>query len=87
VMPCSVVIGTNVSDSHAASIFRVKWATEMLSYRNITRRHNPEDLDLFKQKLSLPAVVFWVMTPCSDVVGHQRFGGPCCLHLQGEVDL
>jgi len=19
------------------------------------------------------------------VVGHQRFGGPCCLHLQGEV--
>jgi len=21
--------------------------------------------------------VFWVVTPCSVVVGHQRFGGPC----------
>jgi hypothetical protein len=28
--------------------------------------------------------VFWVLTP-SSVVGYQRFGGPCCLHLQGEV--
>jgi len=26
------------------------------------------------------------MTPCSDVVGYQRFEGPCCLHLQGEVN-
>jgi len=25
--------------------------------------------------------VFWIMTPCSDVVGYQRFGGPSCLHL------
>jgi hypothetical protein len=24
-----------------------------------------------------------VVTPCSVVVGYQRFGGPCCLHLQG----
>jgi hypothetical protein len=28
--------------------------------------------------------VFWVVTSCSVVVGYQRFGGPCCLHLQGE---
>jgi len=27
--------------------------------------------------------VFWVVTPCG-VVGYQRFGGPCCLRLQGE---
>jgi len=26
--------------------------------------------------------VFWVLTPCSVVLGYQRFGGPCCLHLQ-----
>jgi len=26
--------------------------------------------------------VFWVVTPCRVVVGHQRSGGPCCLHLQ-----
>jgi hypothetical protein len=29
-------------------------------------------------------VFFWVVTPCSVVVGCQRFGGPCCFHLQGE---
>jgi len=25
------------------------------------------------------------MTPCNDVIGHQWFGGSCCLHLQGET--
>jgi len=29
--------------------------------------------------------VFWVLTPCNVAVGYQRFGGACCLHLQGEV--
>jgi len=28
--------------------------------------------------------VVWIVTPCGVVVAHQRFGGPCCLHLQGE---
>jgi hypothetical protein len=27
--------------------------------------------------------VFWVVMPCSDVVGYQRFIDPCCLHLLG----
>jgi len=36
------------------------------------------------------AVMFQVeilrfITPCSVSVGYQRFGGPCCLHLRGEV--
>jgi hypothetical protein len=26
--------------------------------------------------------VFWDVTPWSDVIGYQHFGGPCCLHLQ-----
>jgi len=30
--------------------------------------------------------ICWVTTPCHDVVGYQRFGGTCCLHLQGEVN-
>jgi len=25
--------------------------------------------------------VFWVVTPCTDVIGYQRFGGPCYLIL------
>jgi hypothetical protein len=29
--------------------------------------------------------IFWVVTPCSVVVRYHCFGGPCCLHLQGEV--
>jgi hypothetical protein len=29
--------------------------------------------------------VLRVVTPCSVVVGYQRFGGPYCLYLQGEV--
>jgi hypothetical protein len=28
--------------------------------------------------------IFWVVTPCSVVVGYQCFGGSCCLHLQDE---
>jgi len=28
--------------------------------------------------------VFWVVTPCSDMVGYQRFGGPRCI-FQGEM--
>jgi hypothetical protein len=35
--------------------------------------------------MNIQVVVFWVVTPCSDVIGYQRFGGPCCLHRQGEV--
>jgi len=35
--------------------------------------------------------VFWVVTPCSVVVGNQRFGCPCCLHLhpqdEGSTDI
>jgi hypothetical protein len=26
---------------------------------------------------------FWVQAPCGLVGGSQRFGGACCLHLQG----
>jgi hypothetical protein len=29
--------------------------------------------------------VFWVMAPCGVAVRCQRFGAPCCLHLQGET--
>jgi hypothetical protein len=31
-------------------------------------------------------MVLLVITLYSDVEGYQRFGGPCCLHLQGEMN-
>jgi hypothetical protein len=35
--------------------------------------------------MKIPYVVFLFATPCSIVIGYERFGGPCCLHLQGEI--
>jgi hypothetical protein len=32
--------------------------------------------------MKVQVMVFWVVTPCSDVVGYQRFGGSCRLHGQ-----
>jgi len=31
--------------------------------------------------MNIQVAIFWVMTQSTDV-GYQRFGGPCCLHLQ-----
>jgi len=35
-------------------------------------------------EVRIPVEVLWLMTPCSVVVGYQRFGGPCCLHLRRQ---
>jgi len=34
--------------------------------------------------LTFNSMFSWVLTLCSVVVGHQRFKGPYCLHLQGH---
>jgi hypothetical protein len=47
-------------------------------------RKIPDETRSGQSSLS-PVAVFWVVTPCSDVIRYERFGGPCCLHLQGEV--
>jgi len=31
-------------------------------------------------------MVFWLVILCSDVEGYKCFRGPCCLHLQGEMN-
>jgi hypothetical protein len=43
-----------------------------------------QTLDVFTPKYSQVAV-FSVVTKFSDVVGYQRFEGPCCLRLQGDA--
>jgi len=37
--------------------------------------------------IKIQVAVLWVMTPSSDVVGYQRFGEPCCLHLQCDYPM
>jgi len=36
--------------------------------------------------MKIHVVAIWVIAPGSDVIGCQRFGGLCCLHLQGEMN-
>jgi len=37
--------------------------------------------------MKIQVIVFWVMTPCSDVVGCQHFRRTCWLHLQSEMHI
>jgi hypothetical protein len=39
---------------------------------------------VFRVKMKVQVLIFWVFTSYSDEVEYERFGGPCCLHLQGE---
>jgi hypothetical protein len=62
------------------------------SYDVTSRRHNPQDSNLNLDasfEAFTPTMfqveVFCVVTQCSVVVGYRSFGGPCCLHLLGEV--
>jgi len=43
----------------------------------IVKRHIGEDIEF---------EIFWFVTPCSVVVKYQRFRGPYCPHLHGEVN-
>jgi hypothetical protein len=47
------------------------------------RNYFDSRLEVF-MAVNIQIKVFWIVTPCSDVVGYQRFGGSCCLHVQGE---
>jgi len=42
------------------------------------RRINYVRFEVFKA-VKIQVVVFWVVTPCSDVLGYRRFGGSYCL--------
>jgi hypothetical protein len=47
-------------------------------------RHLPDSFQAFTVVM-FQVQIYWVVTLCSVVVGKQRFRGPRCLHLQGEV--
>jgi hypothetical protein len=48
--------------------------SKFLLFRHFPRTVNPEiHIVVFQVE------VYWVMRPCSFVVGYRRFGNPCCL--------
>jgi hypothetical protein len=61
------------------SIFN--WKT---SFKDIYKRIQKVGFELLTA-VSTKMAVFWVVAPCSLVEVYQRFGGPCCLHHQGET--
>jgi hypothetical protein len=59
----------------------------MAKFRGLFESHDNEHYsNLLHFELPVfEVVVFGVVTPFSDVIGYQHFGGLRCLHLQGEV--
>jgi hypothetical protein len=49
-----------------------------------SERNKMETSEVFTAVM-IEVSVFWVVTPCSVVVGYQSYRGPCCLHPQGHV--
>jgi len=51
----------------------------------VPQNEKKQDLRFFTamkiQVVVVVVVVVWVMTPCSFVIGYQRFRGPCCIHF------
>jgi hypothetical protein len=45
----------------------------------VSCEHDSErDLSFAFTAVKIQVEVFWIMTPCSVVVGYQSFGSPCC---------
>jgi len=68
------------------NIICVEYATLFYMTKPDSRLVFDERLESFTA-MKIEVVVFRVLAPCNDVVGYQCFGGPCCLHLQGEVNI
>jgi hypothetical protein len=59
------------------------WTTPNTSVSEGSVSHNDAIPEIFTA-MKIPVEFFWLITPCSDVVWCQRFGGQCCSHLQGK---
>jgi hypothetical protein len=52
---------------------------------NIIFSHlTPHVEELLENFSAIQVCVFWVLTPCTATVGYEGFGGPYCLHIQGQ---
>jgi hypothetical protein len=74
--PCYVAITMKTHCKHCSTIIRKRvlhWTSRILTFASVETRE-------LKKK-----PVFWVVRPCSLVEVNRRFGSPCCLHHQGDV--
>jgi len=44
-------------------------------------------MDMFPMDMRIHVLVFWVVTPCGDVVGYQRLSDPSNLLLQDDNEM
>jgi len=51
-------------------------------YRHVLTTYKSHHLFSTYGDTLIQVMVFWVVRPCSIVVGYQHFGGPYCCHLQ-----
>jgi hypothetical protein len=67
------------------------WSLQVMKVLILHSTHPPTTSSLSNVNILLNTLrkqieVFYVVTPCSVVVGYSCFGGPFCLHLQGSVN-
>jgi hypothetical protein len=69
-------------ESHLPTVYEAGWA--IVPVCTLRWRREKSRFQAFTT-MKILVEVFWVVTPCSFAVWYQCFGGPCCLHLQGEA--
>jgi hypothetical protein len=82
---CTVAKQMAVKVPHLQSHTLFKSRSSELRHREVVWQGTKVSEDLgastFRVKLCYQFAVFWVVTPCSDVVEYQHFGGPSCSPL------
>jgi hypothetical protein len=71
----------------------VIYANSSCYKRDVFLESRSLSVTLFKKRrlevftpMKIQVMVFWVVTPCSNMVGYQRFEGFSYLHFQGEIN-
>jgi hypothetical protein len=64
------------NDESSRSIFNGCYIIKLNSVALVCERTNVKIME---------STNFWDMTPCSPLKVNRRFGGTCCLHLQGRI--
>jgi hypothetical protein len=78
---------TNLTHSQRLMIIKKILDEPFSTYRHHKNTHQAQEIQNYIINFKcFQVMVFWVITLWKDAVGYQRFGGPCCLHLESEVN-